>query len=227
MRFRIPKYFPGWFVSGGGGSGGAATVQTDGVTIQGDGSAGNKIAIKAVQTDATLTGAGTVASPLVVDHPTGWPVTIWLPQGATGGTNHSFPTNTLDIYGIQVKEQVRFSQIYISIAQLDNAHLYDVGIYNFAGTLLANIGPIGLPATGNLFFTTNQSAQTINPGIYWFVFTGNNGTAQYQTDLGGRQTVAYASAQATQSSAGGTCPATITPLAKSYTNTQGFVGLVL
>ncbi len=46
------------------GSGGAGTVQSDGVTLQGDGSAGNKLAIKAVQTDATITGAGTVASPL-------------------------------------------------------------------------------------------------------------------------------------------------------------------
>jgi hypothetical protein len=46
------------------GSAGSGTVQTDGVTIQGDGSAGNKIAIKQVETDATLTGAGIVASPL-------------------------------------------------------------------------------------------------------------------------------------------------------------------
>lgn len=47
-----------------GTSGGLSTVSTDGVTIQGDGSSGNKVAIKAIQTDATLTGAGTVASPV-------------------------------------------------------------------------------------------------------------------------------------------------------------------
>lgn len=45
---------------------GAGTVQSDGVTLLGDGSGASKLAIKAVQHDASLTGNGTVASPLSV-----------------------------------------------------------------------------------------------------------------------------------------------------------------
>lgn len=45
--------------------GGGTTVNTDGVTIQGNG-AGAPIAILAVQHDATMAGAGTVASPATV-----------------------------------------------------------------------------------------------------------------------------------------------------------------
>jgi hypothetical protein len=46
------------------GSGGAGSVTTDGVTIQGAGTVPSPIALKQVETDATITGAGTVASPL-------------------------------------------------------------------------------------------------------------------------------------------------------------------
>lgn len=62
-----------------GGTGG--TVITDGVTIQGDGSAGSPIKIDAVQTDATLTGAGTVGSPL---HAVATPAGVTSYAGATG-----------------------------------------------------------------------------------------------------------------------------------------------
>lgn len=50
-----------WLAYTGGGSAGL----TDGVTLQGDGSSGNKYAIKAAQTDGVyIQGAGTVASPI-------------------------------------------------------------------------------------------------------------------------------------------------------------------
>lgn len=51
-------------VDGGGTGGTGGTVHTDGVTLQGDGSVATPVQILAVQTDATLTGAGTVGSPL-------------------------------------------------------------------------------------------------------------------------------------------------------------------
>lgn len=42
----------------------SGTVQSDGVTLQGDGSAASKLAIKAVQHDDTLAGSGTAAAPM-------------------------------------------------------------------------------------------------------------------------------------------------------------------
>ena len=46
---------------------GAVAVDSDGVTLQGTGTSASKLAIKAVQTDPSLAGAGTVASPLQVN----------------------------------------------------------------------------------------------------------------------------------------------------------------
>ena len=50
-------------------TGGSSSVKSDGVTIQGDGSALDPIAILQVQSDATISGDGTVANPLSVAPP--------------------------------------------------------------------------------------------------------------------------------------------------------------
>ena len=59
----ITHLTPDPFVAGQGAAD-VDLVVTDGVTIQGDGTIFNPVEIKAVQHDGTLTGAGTVASPL-------------------------------------------------------------------------------------------------------------------------------------------------------------------
>lgn len=46
--------------------GGGVAVVTDGVTLQGNGTGGDTIRVKAIQHDGTLTGSGTVADPLSV-----------------------------------------------------------------------------------------------------------------------------------------------------------------
>jgi len=58
-------------------------VVTDGVTIQGDGSAANPVAIEQVQHDGTMAGAGTVASPLGVVATT--PAVVFNTNQAAGG----------------------------------------------------------------------------------------------------------------------------------------------
>jgi len=166
-------------VHGRGGAGGGGTVQTDGVTIQGDGSAGNKIAIKAVQTAARLIGAGTVASPLDV---AGWPLTSYASLFALGGVAAN--TNQTRISGFALPAPLRFSQIGVRVGATDAVNNYDLGVYNAAGTLIANIGAQPLPTTGFVSFATVQGAQTILPGIYAFAFTGNAGTAQIFYDSG-------------------------------------------
>lgn len=90
---------------GSGGSGG--TVTTDGVTIQGIGSSGSPIALKAVQTDATLTGNGTVASPLHVA--SGGSSTLsaayLLGLAGTPAVDNTFSQNSANVLGAQVNRR--------------------------------------------------------------------------------------------------------------------------
>lgn len=218
MRFRIPKYFPGWFVSGGGGSGGAATVQTDGVTIQGDGSAGNKIAILAVQTDATLTGAGTVASPLsaVTQTPTGWPLPYFqFGVAAASATGLASPVNTLQLVGIWILAQLRFSNVTVIVGTADAVNNYDIGMYNAAGTRAWHIGAQTIPSTGIQTFAVAGAPITINPGLYFWATTAVVNTATIYTSGTTAQTLLYFSAFNQGATVGGAIPASITPPAKS------------
>lgn len=218
MRFRIPKYFPGWFVSGGGGSGGAATVQTDGVTIQGDGSAGNKIAIKAVQTDATLTGAGTVASPLsaVQQTPTGWPLSSWSIGGSAASARFLAPSaNTIRAIGFFLGVQIRVSNISIDIGTADAGGLYDVGIYNLAGTRQTHIGAQALPSTGLQTFALTGAPVTLNPGLYFWATTWNAATATTFEQQNAATCWSFAQATNAGSSTAGALPGTFTPPANA------------
>lgn len=162
------------------GAGGSGTTQTDGVTIQGDGSAGNKIAIKQVETAARLTGAGTVASPLDI---VGWPVAGYLYPANDSG-NLAFAANQTRVMAFQLGYALTFSNIGVKVAVLDAGHNYDFGIYDAAGTLVAHIGAQTLPATGNLGFAVVGAPITITPGLYMFAMTGAATTAALGYDSG-------------------------------------------
>lgn len=185
-----------------GGSGGTGTVQTDGVTIQGDGSAGNKIAIKAVQVQARLTGAGTVASPLDVN---GWPLTAFY-QGSV--RSNTTPTaNQVWVIGFYLPCPLTFAHIGWNIETSDNTGLYDVGIYS-GGSLIANIGAQTMPTAFSFYkAATLQGAQTIYPGLYSFAFTGNAAVATLGYD---GNAAGWVYNQGAGASVGGTLPASIT-----------------
>jgi len=201
MRPWYRRYKPGWWAFNPGSGGGAATVQTDGVTIQGDGSAGNKIAIKAVQTNASLSGAGTVASPL------GEKPLTFLRHGINIGGNARNGANQVSVSGIHVPVPLTFANILVFVDTVDAVNLYDIGIYSQAGALLANIGAQTLP-TGNLqSFATLQGSQTIEPGLYLFAWTGNATTAQLRYDTG--QHGGWVFNQDIAASVGGALPASI------------------
>jgi len=215
MRIRAPRrqwyrsYLPGWWVFNPGSGGGAATVQTDGVTIQGDGSGGNKIALKAVQTDGTLTGAGTVASTLRVK-----PLTIYF--NSSDRSNGVSPnTNQVTAWAHVLQVPVTFSNLTIYIVVADAVNNADVGVYNAAGNLVANAGAQVMAATTWQTFAMVQGSQTILPGLYYFAFTSNSNTISF-----GRSLVSsiWAFTQNANASAGGALPATITPPAFAPSN---------
>lgn len=178
-RWRIPKYYPGWFVSGGGG-GGLSTVNTDG----------------------SLTGAGTVASPLKVTAATGF---CLISQ--TNNTD-TVTANTMLLYGFLLPCPVIINKLWINIQVADNANNNDVGLYNQTGTLLAHIGAQHLASTGQQGIAATGAPITAPQGVVFLAVTsaastlainGNNSylVLYHNTSFG--------------SSAGGTLPATITP----------------
>lgn len=202
MRWpRLPKYNRGWLVWNPGG-GGAGTVQTDGVTIQGDGSAGNKIAIKQVETDATLTGAGTVASKL------GLPVVPAFITYGLAAANFTVTANKLLLSTEIISVPTRFSQIQISIFSADGANNSDVGLYNFAGNLVAHAGAQLMGTAGVQIFSTVEGIQTIPQGVYFFAAT-SAGSILTLSVLG--STLLLYSNLAFGSSSGGALPSSITP----------------
>lgn len=99
------------------------------------------------------------------------------------GTAVTPTSNKALLIGFYLPYQVTFSKLTYRNLGVDNtANLYDIGIYNSAGTLLCDIGPTAgtsFSPTGNSNLTFNcvQGAMTIPAGQYYYGFTGNAATA--------------------------------------------------
>jgi hypothetical protein len=148
MRRRLRKYYPGWLVFGGGGSGGLSSVTTDG----------------------SLTGNGTGGSPLGFNPLVNF-ITTSDQQNNDGATQ-----NRLLLSAFLLTYSLTFSNILINVKTADAVNNSDIGLYNAAGTLIANAGPQTFPTTGVRTFAMLQGAQTILPGRYFFAHTTVSGT---------------------------------------------------
>lgn len=186
-----------------GGGGGISTVHTDNVTILGDGSVATPIAIKQVEHDTTISGAGTVASPLsVVGH------SAPMVFGASTGSVTNATANQLVLYGFALPNLCIFTTIQLYIVAV-GVSLSDVGIYNAAGTLVANAGAQVFGSTGTVAITLAQGTVTAQPGLYFFAFT--SAANVFSIIDGGNNTLALYRNTAFGTSAAGALPATITP----------------
>jgi hypothetical protein len=184
-----------------GGGGGSGTVQTDGVTLQGDGSGGNKIRILQVETDATLTGAGTVASPLSVVNT---PVPFWT-NHAQDTSVGSLVANQLALQGHVIEYPLTATNLIIAISTGDAGGLYDIAIYNPAGTRLGHVGAQAMPTTGIQSFAIIGGPISLARGLYYFGITGNSTVMQFNFNVA---IVALFNASYV-ATVGGVCPASI------------------
>lgn len=205
------RYKRGWFVWNPGSGGGGGTVTTDGVTIQGNGSGGSPIALKQVETDATLTGAGTIASPLSVVSNAVTFFTVGSAQDHFGVSQN----NTV-IFGFVNPVPLTFSHIMMSVVTADAGNNTDFGIYTAAGVLVADIGAQVISGTGNQGFPTVQGSKTIAPGLYIFAIT-SAGTAFLYNGSNGFSWVESGSAGVTS---GGALAASITAPVASVVDLQ-------
>jgi len=218
---------------GAAGSGGSGTVNTDGVTIQGNGSvatpialldaitdgvtlqgagiSSSKLALKAVQTNSGLTGTGAVGSPLGLT-----PSNFYSIGSFGGGPTQAVTANTLVICGVVIPLAVVFSNFTFWLAAGDASHDSDIGIYTPAGALLANLGAQLLTGTGApQTIATLQSGVVIQPGKYLVAWTSAASTLSLYTDAQTNAPWCWFSSASYGTSVGGACPASITAPAQS------------
>jgi hypothetical protein len=215
------------YVSQGGGGG---TVQTDGVTITGDGSvahpitlldaetdgvtlqgagiSSSKLALKAVQTDASLTGAGIGSSTLGQ-----LPITFWTNAPFNIGEFSANNANRVGVYGICLETPVTFSNLTIFVGTGDGANNYDLGFYTQAGALVAHVGAQTMAATGIVTLPVIGAPITLFPGLYALAVSGQANTL---TIGYGNANWAWIKNSSFAASVGGALPASIGAISPSF-----------
>jgi hypothetical protein len=151
--------------------------------------------------------------------------------GVFGGS-----ANTVYLSAFNLPLAISAKHLYFYSLAADGTNQYDFGIYNSAGTLLANTGPQTISATGllNFTFVTGSGIITLTPGQYWFAITsavGGSGTFQLGVNAGTGGVQEYGAFQflattgtsgkwfsSSTPSSGSTLPASITPPTLSTSN---------
>jgi hypothetical protein len=133
------------------------------------------------------------------------------------GANNSFVQNQVSLGGLSITAAVTFQNIVVSLGGTgDLSHNYDIGLYNQAGALVANIGAQGLNANGATSFSTVQGSQTIQPGPYAMAWTTAAASPTVTLSGGGNLLIWIYNTSYTTST-GGALPANIGALAVSPT----------
>jgi hypothetical protein len=108
------------------------------------------------------------------------PATFWWTPGLRLSTFTAFTQNGTRGWAILIPYSLTASTISYAVATADNtANLYDIGLYNASGTLVADIGatagttfaPTASPTYITLTFA--QGVVTFPPGLYMFEETTN------------------------------------------------------
>lgn len=152
--------------------------------------------------------------------PAGWPLTWWNSTAADSTSTAALcaAINTLSLWGIVIEAQLKFADILFDVQTADAVNLYDVGLYNSAGALVAHVGARSLPSTGLQKLAVIGGPITLPPGRYYVASTGNALTAAWNIVIGGVSCWAFVQATSFGASVGGALPVSIAPPADSPTN---------
>jgi len=141
-----------------------------------------------------------------------WPTgnTKWINTAADGGQSSTLlgSANVTRLFGFVLNVPVTFSHIVFNVGIADTtagslcgafADCYSVGIYNAEntagspthfyplltpGSLMANCAAAAFNTAAVLDCTTAQGVLTLQPGAYYFAFTGNANVAALTTAVG-------------------------------------------
>ncbi|HVH78582.1 MAG TPA: hypothetical protein VM782_04275 [Stellaceae bacterium] len=143
------------------------------------------------------------------------PITYWQTPG-TGTSIAQIPlggANQVYVSGVPIYYPISAGHLTFDVGTADaGGSLYDVGFYNAAGTLVANLGATAFTTTGFKTTAFAQGTVRFNPGLYFIGFTGNGGTLQIYGNPGGSSLVfVFGFNTNVATSSGGALPASITP----------------
>ena len=166
---------------------------------------------------------GTVAGSSTLS---GWPLTAYF-TGHRTVSNWGCTINGSRLVGIVFPASVTSGHldIVVNTAYSVGGDLYDVGLYNSAGTLQAHTGAINLNTTGyQSFLIAGGSTVTVQPGKYYMAFGCGAGiTAQIEGN--GGSSASFAINAAGPATSGGALPATMTPPGDSWGEDSWYLGL--
>lgn len=138
----------------------------------------------------------------------GAPAVTYFSIGQNSGGAAINNANNVPLAGFVLPVPLTFSHISVNVNTADATGTYDFGIYNFAGTLRANIGGAAYTTTGIKTLNTLQGVQTLSAGLYMFGWTGTAIVLQLVFDA---QTLIWCNPGSAGVGVSGTLPATVTP----------------
>lgn len=149
-------------------------------------------------------------------------------MGDTGGANvNPAGANQIRLFGLVIPYPLTCSHLITYETTADGTGLYDVGIYNTSGSLVANTGAHHLGAGVIDDIAITQGSIRINPGKYFFAFTGDavTGAIRFAGNSGGSKFTFFFSLNA-GTSASGVLPGSITAPVDSWTqNSEPYFAL--
>jgi hypothetical protein len=153
--------------------------------------------------------------------PPGWPLPWWacMATGPAAALKFAPIANNVTLMGFVLPVAVTFNKISVPVNIIDAVNLYDWGIYSYAGSLICHVGAQSIPATGVNTQTVTGAPISLNPGKYYFGFTGNTTTAQIlvSNPTGGAWSFLFNAAVV--AGTGGALPASLTPPADTIVST--------
>jgi len=138
------------WIEGSGGGGSSAGVQSDGTSIAGIGTAGNKLRETTADFFASIGREDAVLAPIA---------------------------NKICLTGFVLERPLIFSNIWIDVRQHDTNPV-DFGVYDVNGTLVADVGAAALSSNTVQALPVLNAPITLPPGRYMFAFTAENNTLQ-------------------------------------------------
>ncbi len=158
--------------------------------------------------------------------PSGWPLPAYF-TGHRAVSNWGCTINNSRLVGIVIPAAVTFGHLDIVVNTADGVggDLYDIGLYNSAGTLQAHTGAINLTTTSyHSFSIAGGGSVTIQPGKYYMAF-GCGAAATAQIEGNGGSLASFAVNAAGPATSGGALPSTMTPPSDSCGEDSWYLGL--
>jgi hypothetical protein len=137
--------------------------------------------------------------------------------------SHAATANKIYLLVVPIGSWFTFSHLGFYVGTADATHNSDVGVYNSAGTLIANVGATTYSGTGFTTAAVAQGTLTEPPGLYGLAFTSVASTFGLDGDNGAGVAVFANGAYGT--SAGGALPPSITFPAISPANQTFYLSL--